>query len=187
MVSIRRTNSNKNNFKKDLKMESKLKPFDKVLVRDSINRIWDGEFFLRIDEELNFKYIGISGAFKYCIPYEGNEHLLGTTDNPERCNPDRNTLFGIKLKPGYVLEFDDDEIGILFPTANGFAVSYVKGCWQHLIYIKKDSIVRIRGIAQSNYLKSGELLWEKFKKQTITKAEIAEKLNLDVNEIEISN
>mgnify|MGYP000257426854 FL=1 len=123
--------------------------------------------------------------WKNCIPYEGNEHLLGTTDNPERCNPDKDTLFGIKLKPGYVLEFEDDEIGILFPTANGFAVSYAKGLWQFLKGIKKDSIVRILGITQTDYLRSGELLWEKPKKQTFTKAEIAERLDMNVQDFEI--
>ena len=83
------------------------------------------------------------------------------------------------------MEFDDDETGILFPTANGFAVSYAKGYWQFLEGIEKDSIVRIMGIAQTDYLRSGELLWEKPKKQTFTKAEIAERLGMNVKDFEI--
>lgn len=93
------------------------------------------------------------------------------------------TLIGYLL--GYVLEFEDDEIGILFPTANGFAVSYAKGLWQFLKGIKKDSIVRILGITQTDYMRSGELLWEKPKKQTFTKAEIAERLDMNVQDFEI--
>lgn len=30
-----------------------------------------------------FRYMGIVAYWKYCIPYEGNEHLLGTSKDPE--------------------------------------------------------------------------------------------------------
>lgn len=91
-------------------------------------------------------YYCISDVWNQCIPYEGNEHLLGTTDTPDRYNLDKNTLFGVKLKPGYVLELEDDEVGILFPTANGFAISYVKGCWQSLDDIKKTLLSKYLGL-----------------------------------------
>lgn len=51
--------------------------------------------------------------------------------------------------------------------------------------IKKDSIVRILGITQTDYLRSGELLWKRPQKQAITKAEIAEKLGMNVQDFEI--
>lgn len=157
---------------------------DVVLCRDAEDEEWRITSFVAKGSE-KYPFQGLFYRWKNCIPYEGNEHLLGTTDKPERCNPDKNTLFGVKLKPGYVLEFEDDEIGILFPTANGFAVSYAKGLWQFLKGIKKDSIVRILGITQTDYLRSGELLWEKPKKQTFTKAEIAERLDMNVQDFEI--
>lgn len=157
---------------------------DVVLCRDAEDEEWRITSFVAKGSE-QYPFQCLFYRWKNCIPYEGNEHLLGTTDKPERCNPDKNTLFGVKLKPGYVLEFEDDEIGILFPTANGFAVSYAKGLWQFLKGIKKDSIVRILGITQTDYPRSGELLWEKPKKQTFTKAEIAERLDMNVQDFEI--
>lgn len=58
-----------------------LKPFDKVLVRDKNNDIWDADLFGRITEEGIFACVG--NYWDKCIPYEGNEHLLGTTNDPE--------------------------------------------------------------------------------------------------------
>lgn len=156
---------------------------DVVLVRGDKFCKWRVDEFVEYKEGNKYPFVGMFETWGECIPYEGNECLLGTTDKPEQCK--QNTLFGIKLKPGYVLEFDDDEIGILFPTVNGFAVSYVKGCWQLLKSIKEDSIVRIMGITQTDYLRSGELLWKRPQKQAITKAEIAEKLGMNVQDFEI--
>lgn len=58
-----------------------LKPFDKVLVRDSKSDYWRANLF---------GYIGKGGYcccvyanWIYCIPYAGNEHLLGTTKDVE--------------------------------------------------------------------------------------------------------
>lgn len=66
----------------DLKPKvDELKPFDKVLVRDSKSDNWRANLF---------GYIGKDGYYRcvyanwvYCIPYAGNEHLLGTTNNVE--------------------------------------------------------------------------------------------------------
>lgn len=57
-----------------------LKPFDKVLVKDSIDEKWKISLFSYYDEETQyFPYVCISGRYMCCIPYEGNEHLLNTT------------------------------------------------------------------------------------------------------------
>lgn len=65
----------------DVKLEIKLQPFDKVLVRDSEDREWRISLFGYKD---NSYYYCINGySWKQCIPYEGNEHLLGTRNNPE--------------------------------------------------------------------------------------------------------
>nr|DAH16466.1 MAG TPA: hypothetical protein [Caudoviricetes sp.] len=57
------------------------KPFEKVLVRDGDQYEWQCNFFSGMDKE-NF-YLCVSARWEQCIPYEGNEHLLGTTNKPE--------------------------------------------------------------------------------------------------------
>ena len=58
------------------------KPFEHVLVHDdNIIKEWSCDVFSHMQGNL---YICSAGrAWKYCIPYEGNEHLVGTTNNPE--------------------------------------------------------------------------------------------------------
>lgn len=64
----------------DQKPKIELKPFDKVLVRDSNYGKWECDIFNHIDN-------GIYNCFRsywyQCIKYEGNEHLLGTINKPE--------------------------------------------------------------------------------------------------------
>lgn len=60
---------------------SKLKPFDKVLVRDYDNKVWKTQFFERLNKKLNDKFVCMGGnRYHQCIPYEGNEHLLNTVN-----------------------------------------------------------------------------------------------------------
>ena len=66
----------------DLK-EHQFKPFEKVLVRDSYEDKWRASFFSNIRESYA-KYVTTGLVWKFCIPYEGNEHLLGTTNNVEK-------------------------------------------------------------------------------------------------------
>lgn len=58
------------------KSQYQFKPFEKVLVRDNRNEPWRAAFFSYINEYK--RYVTTSMAWKYCIPYEGNESLLGT-------------------------------------------------------------------------------------------------------------
>lgn len=55
-----------------------LKPFDKVLVRDNDNSMWTATLFSHL-RGMTFDTVG--GWYNQCIPYEGNEHLLGKTDD----------------------------------------------------------------------------------------------------------
>lgn len=58
------------------------KPFDKVLVRDINNEPWAISFYSH-KQEGEYPYVTSGDMFfRYCIPYEGNEHLVGTTNNP---------------------------------------------------------------------------------------------------------
>lgn len=66
----------------DLKPKvDELKPFDKVLVRDSESDKWRANLFGYIDKDKY--YHCVYANWVYCIPYEGNEHLLGTTKDME--------------------------------------------------------------------------------------------------------
>jgi hypothetical protein len=57
------------------------KPYQKVLFRQSEDCIWLNSFFGFYDKNAKtHPFICCNGfAFKYCIPYKGNQHLLGTT------------------------------------------------------------------------------------------------------------
>lgn len=69
----------------DLKPKVEFKPFDKVLVRNSDADKWLAGFFEKFEKSWNNPYHIMNlhhmtdFAFKQCIPYEGNESLLGTT------------------------------------------------------------------------------------------------------------
>lgn len=67
------------------------KAYDRVLVRDKDDERWQAAFYDQyLADEEKFPHHVISGAcFTQCIPYEGNEHLLGTTDKyvPVRWRP----------------------------------------------------------------------------------------------------
>lgn len=65
----------------DLKPKVELKPFDKVLVRDDETSEWKANFYSQMDAFGGYECI--SGVWEDCIPYEGNEHLLGTTKEVE--------------------------------------------------------------------------------------------------------
>lgn len=66
----------------DIKKELQFKPFEKVLVRDSYDDMWRACFFSHIKED-DGRYVTTCFTWKFCIPYEGNEHLLGTTKDVE--------------------------------------------------------------------------------------------------------
>lgn len=58
---------------------STLKPFDKVLVRNRCNHLWITDLFSYISKSKQF--VCIVHTTNQCILYEGNEHLLGTSND----------------------------------------------------------------------------------------------------------
>ena len=77
-------------------MEHQFKPFDKIIVRDSEEETWMCDFFSHYEKDVTYKYVGISDAHRDCLPYEGNEHLVGTYDNPTP--PEPEFKFGDKVQ-----------------------------------------------------------------------------------------
>ena len=65
------------------KPKCEFKPFDKVLGRNEKDDVWEADLFSHYREGSQYPFRCIGFGRKYCIPYEGNEHLLGTTDNFE--------------------------------------------------------------------------------------------------------
>ena len=67
------------------KKEPEFKPFDKVLVRDANNMVWNlAQYAFKDENSTSFNHCVVGGLhWVYCIPYKGNEHLLGTKENCE--------------------------------------------------------------------------------------------------------
>lgn len=81
------------------KPEHVFKPFDKVLVKDSDTDIWICDIFSHMDDDNAFYCV--RGIWNYCIPYEGNEHLVGKTGNSEE-HEDVDDI--MKLVDNYTVE-----------------------------------------------------------------------------------
>ena len=62
----------------DLKQKDKLKPFDKVLVKDNPYGSWEPAIFWKKVDAIDLHpYMVIGGKrYRFCEPYEGNEHFL---------------------------------------------------------------------------------------------------------------
>lgn len=58
------------------------KPFDRVLVRDTYDSEWQCDLFSHYRDEEHIVCVG-GECYYDMIPYEGNEHLLGTTKDVE--------------------------------------------------------------------------------------------------------
>lgn len=64
-------------------VKQEFKPFDKVLVRYKDTDTWEADIYLDYHKEAEYYcYKCTRMNYHYCIPYEGNEYLLGTTDSP---------------------------------------------------------------------------------------------------------
>lgn len=61
--------------------ELQFKPFDKVLVREG--EVWYPRFFSNYEQEEPHYAMTDNCCYWECIPFAGNEHLVGTTDEPK--------------------------------------------------------------------------------------------------------
>ena len=59
-----------------------LEPFQKVLARDYDHTTWKTDLFGYYIRGDKFPYRCVGSSYKQCIPYEWNEELLGTDNNP---------------------------------------------------------------------------------------------------------
>lgn len=88
------------------------KPFDKVLTRDFENENWTTNFFSHYDDGVTMTLGNCS--WRFCIPFQGNEHLVGTTDTPES---------NWKPQMGTIVAMSDD-----------------RKDWRFCIYVRKEYV-----------------------------------------------
>lgn len=63
-------------------VKQEFKPFDKVLARDNETESWNADIYLKYLDDTYLRYKCACSNYRICIPYEGNEYLLDTTDSP---------------------------------------------------------------------------------------------------------
>ncbi len=109
----------------------KFKPFDRVLVRSSDkykndNYPWKIDIFSN-EEHIKFDdgtdtviYRTLTGTYDNCLPYEGNEHLLRSTDTPVT---EDNIVFGepVKVRDDYLDKWVDGIFIKLNADSDGYA------------------------------------------------------------------
>ena len=76
---------------------------DWVLVRDDDKETWKLGIFSHLVDRPSFPYVCVGNSYDECIPYEGNEALLGTTDAPEEKKTD-----GWKVGDKVEVQYCDD-------------------------------------------------------------------------------
>lgn len=77
-------------------MKHQFKPWQPVIVRDENVHKWYANFFSHYEEGRQSKFCCVIGCWKQCLPAEGNEHLIGTTDSP--ASPEPEFKFGDKVE-----------------------------------------------------------------------------------------
>ena len=70
-------------IEKKLEAPFELKPFDKVLIRDSSSDDWSADLFSHVDDDSYACYVCVGNRWKQCIPYnDETKHLLGMIQEP---------------------------------------------------------------------------------------------------------
>lgn len=91
-------------------------PFMKVLVRNYTENVWKPDIFLYYEDGMEWPYICANRNWKYCVPYEGNEHLAFTTDStysPELGDIVRYRIHGNKTFIGIIHKIDGTLITVV--------------------------------------------------------------------------
>lgn len=57
-----------------------LEPFQRVLVRDHQEHRWSLDFFSHFNAMSDYPYVCLLNKWRFCVPYEGNEHLFNTRE-----------------------------------------------------------------------------------------------------------
>lgn len=150
-------------------METKhkeFKPFDKVLVKLGVNYKWGLSLYSHFDEEIRRHVcIGLDERLDSDIlPYEGNEHLVGTTDEPEEEVKLEDGEWGFatcekkdSLKPNkmVLIQFLDVSCGEI-QSVEGYYYKYfirfsnfnpydMEETAKHILCVKNGKVVKYKG------------------------------------------
>lgn len=112
------------------------------------------------------------------------ERLMNKNSNIIKIN-------GIEIKPGMVIIGTDchnkNQIEVAFPVKDGIGfISYTeKNSWNYNKLCNIIDITEIRDISKNQVLTDGEILWSKPNYVEITMDEIAEKFNVNVEQLKI--
>ena len=103
-------------------MEKKFKPFDRVIIRLG-NKIWKADLYSHYGEipGLHKVVSGYQVGNNDILPYEGNEELVGTTDEPEtEVRLEEGEIIIAIYKEDYECGFSDGVIGTAVKFKNKF-------------------------------------------------------------------
>ena len=107
-------------------MEYEFKPKEWVLTRDDDDEEWTLNIFSHKSKDY---FHCVSSMWEQCLPYEGNEHLLGTSDSPEEKPEKEEFKFGDKVK---CWTCDDEWVDGLFVMADDSTIPY-------LVYLPEEN------------------------------------------------
>lgn len=144
------------------------KPFDKVIVRGYKGEVWRPHLYGYWDEK-NQLHVSISSLLvidENILPYEGNEHLVGTTDSPDeevRLEKDEyiiasDIIYALRIGSGVIGRFvgikdrmflkrafernDEYRYAIRFSDFNPNDMEETK---KHILCVKNGRIVKYKG------------------------------------------
>ena len=112
---------------------------DPVLIRDINNENWRYAHFSHKIDDTKFSYVSSYGTTMYCIPYKGNEHLVGTNKDYKSYKDKFEFRFGAKVKgvhdnseiEGILIGYVSDFNGIFYCIAVNEKVNkYMIGTWK---------------------------------------------------------
>lgn len=123
-------------------MEHEFKPWQPVIVRDSDNEQWRADFFSqRLGNYHSATFACVGSLWKQCLPAEGNEHLIGTTDKPEP--PEPEFKFGDKVEVRNEETGEWEKVFFIRPDYDSNA--------KYVITVKKQRLDGDKGAFASGY------------------------------------
>lgn len=113
---------------------------DAILVRNNTNECWTYAHFSHYDKSYCYPFLTVLGAFNFCIPYKGNEHLVGTASSYEfRFGAKVKFVYDEEEKVGVLLKYDKEDENDRIPYYVAYPIigtTKSDTCWvSSVIYI----------------------------------------------------